>query len=63
MTATTHLSDRLAFTLQHCGEPMRWAGSHTTWEGKPGQGFEITTGDYVCNVCSARVKVTLVEPA
>jgi hypothetical protein len=41
-----------AAPVEHCGKPMAWRGSSTTWESKPGQGHEQTTTQWTCD-CGA----------
>jgi hypothetical protein len=57
------LSDRAEFVLRHCGQPMLWHGSQTSWTGKPGMGTERHHTRFVCGVCGARVSIELEEMA
>lgn len=57
------LPERCDFTLLHCGLPMKCGRSRTTWEGKPGEGHEITENAYACTVCRAAVVVSVREVA
>lgn len=49
-------------TIEHCGEPMRWAGSSTSWEGPPGSGWESTTSRWVCQ-CGATLAASVRVPS
>jgi len=49
--------------LVHCGEPMVWRGSSTTWEGAPGQGHTVDTTRWVCGQCGATAEVTVRTPS
>jgi hypothetical protein len=55
------LSSRAEFVLRHCGQPMAWHGSQTSWTGKPGAGTERHHSRYVCGACEATASVELVE--
>lgn len=54
------LSEVCDLVLRHCGEPMRWRGVATRWEGRPGEGLEISTFRYACT-CGAEAEVRLAE--
>ena len=52
----------MGVALTHCGQPMVWRGGHTTWLGRPGDGFEINNVDFRCASCSATATLTAKEP-
>jgi hypothetical protein len=59
-------ADELSFTSQdvhHCGQPMRYRNSRTTWEGQPTEGEQITETVRICRPCGAVLTVTLREPS
>jgi hypothetical protein len=47
----------LKLTPEHCGQPMTWAGSHTTWEGPN----ELEERRYECATCPAKLTASLIE--
>lgn len=49
--------------VMHCGQPMRYRYSRTTWEGKPDQGSEITETVRECESCGASLSTTLRVPS
>lgn len=55
------LPDGLAATLAHCGRPMEFRSSHTSWTGKPGEGTERHENRYGCAGCTTTVTLTVVE--
>jgi hypothetical protein len=48
--------------VEHCGKPMRWQHSTSTWEGEPGQGCEQTASAWVCE-CGATLHVVVRVPS
>ncbi len=61
---TPFLPTRCTFTLLHCGQPMVWTGSSTSWDGPTGKGSETTESRYTCAAaCGTSVVVTVTEPA
>jgi hypothetical protein len=62
VTEAMGLPERARFTLEHCDRAMRFRGSHTSWQGKPGQGYELTTCRYTCDGCAATLELHLTEP-
>ena len=64
MTATLSAEDLDLMTtaISHCDRPMRYRNSLTSWEGKPGEGAEITSTTRVCE-CGAELTVTLRRPS
>lgn len=51
-----------AAPLEHCGKPMRWAGSESSWLGAYGSGLERTTSRWTCD-CGATLHVVLAVPS
>jgi len=51
-----------AAPVEHCGRPMRWKGTSTSWEGKPGHGFELNSTDWTCD-CGATLHVEIKVPS
>jgi hypothetical protein len=62
MMATRALGARGQVELTHCGQPMAWRGSSTTWMGKPGQGTQNNVLRMECEACGATVMVEQREP-
>lgn len=48
--------------LTHCGQPMAWRGTSTTWMGKPGQGTQNGLLQMAREACRATATVTRREP-
>lgn len=42
---------------EHHGQPMRYRGSHTTWQGE----FEIEDREWACVECRSNVRITTRE--
>ena len=50
-------SGRVASPPEHHGQPMRWRGSGTRWEGE----YEVNEIRYACSECGSQVTVTVHE--
>jgi hypothetical protein len=59
---TLGLSDRASFALLHCGRPMQYRGSRSTWQGKYPEGTSTLENEYRCEGCGATLDFKLVEP-
>jgi hypothetical protein len=55
------LPDRAAFTLLHCGQPMRFRGSVTQQRGTGSDLSETTSCRYACDDCAATLELHLTE--
>lgn len=49
--------------ITHCGDPMRYITSHTTWTGRPEHGTETTTSRRICLACGAELTYSTTRPA
>ena len=47
--------------LKHCGRDLTYKGAHFTWEGKPQEGFSISTYELECPACLTKVELTVTE--
>lgn len=50
------------FVLLHCGQAMRWAQTHSTWQGKWPEGTSTVESSYLCDRCGAKLETKIVEP-
>lgn len=53
--------DGVSGELQHCGQDLKYKGARFTWEGKPQEGFSISTYEFECPGCLALVSLTVKE--
>lgn len=51
-----------AAPVEHCGSPMRWTGSSTSWEGEYREGFQQTVTGWACE-CGATLSATVRVPS
>jgi hypothetical protein len=51
-----------AAPVEHCGKPMRWAGSSTSWEGEYRHGYQQSITDWACE-CGATLRATVRVPS
>lgn len=56
------LPDRCDFTLLHCGEPMAYVQSRSTWQGQFPHGTSTTENEYRCARCGSVLALKVVEP-
>ncbi len=54
------LPDGLAMTAVHCGARMRETGSTSSWIGKPGMGYSLSSLRLTCS-CGATVTIEVKE--
>ncbi|MFI6510096.1 hypothetical protein ACIBCT_21030 [Streptosporangium sp. NPDC050855] len=59
----TETAPEFEATVSHCGEPMPYVNARTTWEGKPGEGYEITETNYRCRKCPATAVLKTRHPS
>lgn len=57
------LPDRAAFTLLHCGVPMRFRGSVKQLRGQLGEESETTSCRFTCDGCGSTLELHLTERA
>lgn len=51
-----------AAPVEHCGKPMSWLGSSTSWEGLFGEGHQKTRADWACE-CGATLSAIVRVPS
>ena len=52
----------MALAVNHCGQPMRFQHSATTWDGPPDLGAELTVIRRRCERCGTELTVTSRTP-
>lgn len=52
-------ADGVGGELLHCGQDLKYKGSNHTWEGKPKEGFSISTYLFECPGCLTSIELTV----
>lgn len=51
----------LSGDIKHCDQDLKFKGAQFRWEGKPQEGFSISTFELECPACLTKVEVTVKE--